>query len=223
VLFGVGGKSAEKLQAAGIRTVRDVLQHRQRVIAMFGKSGQQMADLAAGIDPRAVTPHYAAETKSFGKEQTFPEDTGDYAYVKGYLFSVAKALSMKAKTEGLFARTVTLKITFGNMSAITRAKSGEPTNQADEIYSRAAALLDGIEQKPLRLAGITLSNFTREAHKQISFDDVGQIEKQGKKKVLDDQLFRLQRKYGAGIIKTGFELEAEKRGQLKDKKDEGGK
>jgi DNA polymerase-4/DNA polymerase IV (DinB-like DNA polymerase) len=210
VLFGVGAKTAEALHSCGIVTVRDVLNSQQQVSALFGKRGEQIVALSNGIDTREVTPYYESEMKSIGREETFQTDTTDITSIKGLLLSFAKELSMKLRLSELYCQTVTLKITYGNMKAITRSKSGEPTNKAEDIYMTAAALLDAAERKPIRLAGISLGNFTKNAYHQLSLDDIAKESRLNKKDALGHKLFELQKKYGIDIIKTGDELETQK-------------
>jgi len=206
IIYGIGQKTAEILQKAGIRTVRDIYENRQRVISLLGNHGLKILELADGRDDREVTPY--AEVKSIGKEHTFQQDITDFGYLKDALLLIAGELSFDIRLKGIYCRTITLKITYGNMRAITRSKSGDATNRADEIYHTAGEMLDKIEKRPVRLVGISLSGFTKSAPRQISFEDIGSDDRKGK---LENMKFELQRKYGGNIVKTGSELEAEKR------------
>ena len=169
VIFGVGSKSAEKLKELDILNVRDILNNQQKVISMFGKRGQQIVDMAQGIDTREIRPYYESEMKSIAREQTFQEDTMDYNYIKSFLIMFSRELSGKLSELNLYAKTVTLKITFADMKSITRSKSSQAINTADEIYNRTLSMLELVEQKPIRLVGISLSNFTNERYRQLSF------------------------------------------------------
>ena len=222
ILYTVGQKTAEKLETVGIRTVNDLLGRQQWVAERFGKHGQQIVELANGVDLREVTPWYAAEAKSIGREQTFQQDTTDMDYMKSVLRLLAKELALKLRYSGLYAQTVTLKITYGNMRQITRAHSGEPVNRAEEIYTAAAAQLDMVERAPIRLVGISLSHLTEEAFQQITLDNMGTVQQKDKQDKLDRRLLDLQKKFGAGIIKTGVELDAEKKISSHDEPAAGG-
>lgn len=199
-------KEAEELQRIGITTVRDIYSKRETVIRALGNHGQQVVDLADGIDGREV----AAQTKSqsFGKEHTFQQDTTDFDYLKDVLRLTARELSFPLRLEGTYCRTVTLKVTYKGFKKITRSKSGEPINKADDIYNTAALLLDKIERHPVRLVGITLSGFTDALSKQLSLLDL-ETDKQVEKR--DAVMTELQRRYGMDAVKTGGELIAEKR------------
>lgn len=210
-LHGVGVKTAEKLALAGIYTVRDLREKRERAIRILGRHGRQIADLADGLDHRTVTPWYEAEAKSVGREHTFQQDVTDFTYLKDVLVLLARDLSTRLRFSGLFCHTVTLKVTYGNMQGITRSRSGEAVNQAEEIYKAAAALLDGIERRPVRLIGITLGNLSDTGVWQLTLEDLGNTRSRERREALEGGLLALQRRFGADIIKTGLELEAEQR------------
>ncbi|MCL2618481.1 MAG: DNA polymerase IV [Defluviitaleaceae bacterium] len=205
-IYGVGAKTADELQRIGITTVRHIYGNTQGVVALLGNHGRQIIELADGIDHRRVTP--SSEAKSIGTEQTFQKDTKDFAYLQDVLLLTAQKLSFDVKLKGIYAHTITLKITYADMKSVTRSKSGNATNNARIIYETAAALLDKIERRPIRLIGITLSNFTTSPAMQMSLFDTSEDEQKNK---LDDAMLELQKKYGRGIVKTASVLGAEKR------------
>ena len=71
VLYTVGAKTAEKLHAAGLRTVRDIQTHAELVAQMFGKQGRWIVQIANGIDDRKVVPYRPEDAKSISRELTF--------------------------------------------------------------------------------------------------------------------------------------------------------
>jgi DNA polymerase-4/DNA polymerase IV (DinB-like DNA polymerase) len=146
------------------------------------------------------------KSKSLGKEITFQRDTADFNYLKDVLRLIAKELSFDIRAKGIYCRTVTLKITYKDMKKITRSRSGGATNNANDIYTAAASLLDTIEKRPVRLAGISLSGLTRDGSRQLSLFTTKQDVLSDK---LDKAMLKLQNKYGVDIIKTGSELNAE--------------
>ena len=206
VIYGVGAKTAEELQRIGITTVRQIYNNSQGVVALLGNHGKQIVDLANGIDTRKVTAY--AEIKSIGTEQTFQQDTTDFDYLKDVLLLTAQKLSFDIKQKGLYAHTITLKITYHDMKSITRSKSGDPTDRVAVIYETAAGLLDKIERRAIRLAGITLSGLTDTPSLQLSLFDT---EKDLQEDKLGDALMKLQLKYGRDVVKTASVLRAEQR------------
>jgi len=206
VIYGVGIKTAERLERIGITTVRQILENPQGVITQLGNHGNQIVELAQGIDRRKVTPY--AEVKSIGTEQTFQHDTLDFDHMRDVLLLDAEKLSYDIRLKGLYAHTITLKVTYHDMKTITRSKSGDATDKAATIYETAAELLGKIEKRAIRLIGITLSGFTDIPSLQMSLFDSGSDPKQEK---LDKAMMDLRAKYGRGIIKTANVLQAEKR------------
>ncbi|MCL2071095.1 MAG: DNA polymerase IV [Oscillospiraceae bacterium] len=215
MIYGVGRQTESQLNSIGIFTVRDIYGCRERVIQALGNHGRQIIALADGIDNRKIAPpSERAAAQSLGKEHTFQTDITDREYLKDVLRLIARELSFQMRLAQTFAKTVTLKVTFANMTKITRSQSGSATNKTNTIYDIAASLLNKVERRPIRLIGISLSGFTDTAvvETQLSlfddFDDVPAVDKSGK---LDDVAIELQKKYGVGIVKSGSELISEKR------------
>lgn len=207
VIYGVGVKTAEQLQRIGIITVRDVCVNPQKVISSLGNQGRQVVELANGIDPRVVNPH--SEPKSIGTEHTFQKDIRNFGYLKDVLLLIARDVSFNIRLKELYCRTVTLKVTYGNMKSITRSKSGEPTDNATIIYETAAAMLDNIERRPIRLIGITLGGLTSDFSAQLSLFSPAKDDTQRNK--LSDATLKLQLKHGRDIVMAANELRAGKR------------
>ena len=209
VIYGIGAKTAERLQQYGINTVRDIDNNREKVLSLLGNHGKDILDLVDGVDNRPAEPN--SDAKSLGTERTFQQDITDRDFLKDALRLIAKTLSFQIRNKGTFCRTITLKVKFANMQQITRTKSVEPTNKADIIYETSAELFDKVEKRPIRLIGITLSNFSQTVAEQLDFGDIDSSAATESKKKLDTAMLDLQRNYGSGIIKTASELNAENR------------
>ncbi|HVS16990.1 MAG TPA: DNA polymerase IV, partial [Planctomycetota bacterium] len=75
-IFGVGPRTAARLESLGVRTVGDLARRsREDVLKRFGSSGAWIHDLANGIDARRVVPR--REEKSLSIERTFESDLSD--------------------------------------------------------------------------------------------------------------------------------------------------
>jgi len=211
IIYGIGPKTEQALQLYGIKTVRDLLDNKHTVIVNLGGQGQHFIDLAEGKDDRKVTPYYEGEAKSVSRETTFQQDITDFDYLKDALRLLAKELSLNIRFEGIYARTITVKIKYANMKQITRSKTGNTVSRVNDIYKIAASLLDTVEKRPIRLIGISLSGFEDTDIRQLTIDDSGKIRDSEKAETLDKTLLALQRRYGGDIIKSGDEIIAEKR------------
>lgn len=218
-IYTVGPKTAERLERLGIKKVADIVTHQQRIIDVLGKHGHSIVELAKGIDYRLVGTR--TKGQSIGSEQTFQTDITDLEYLKNVLRLIARKLSLEIKAKNLYAKTVTLKITYPGMKSITRASSAKPTDDSLEIYGRSANVLDQLPPQPIRLIGITLSNLTdtktevEPDKKQMSLFELAQetAEEQSKTsreaEKLNSVLYDLQLKHGKNIIKSASELRAE--------------
>jgi len=134
------------------------------------------------------------------------------------LVLLSRDVSLRAKRQNLWGRTVTLKIKFSNMKGITRAASGDAVNSAKEIYERAKKLLSKEKlELSVRLVGVSLSNmqeFPDECGRQLSLFDAEEHKTEQdvqRTQALEDTIFDLHNKYGRNILKTGKELEIQQK------------
>jgi len=164
IIWGVGTATQSALEAAGIRTISDLLRwDRADLTARFGQMGDRLWHLARGQDQRRVTPD--ERPKSISKETTFNEDTSDADLLDGHLWRLAEQVSDRAKAKGLAGRTVTLKLKRGDFQLVTRRHGlNGATQLADRIYRAARELFDHAGTKgPFRLIGVGLSDLVAEA------------------------------------------------------------
>ena len=206
VLHGIGARTAEKLEAMQIQTVRDIWRNAD-MLAAFGKHGQHIVSIAEGIDDRAVT--CGEEAKSIGREHTFQRDITDIATLKSKLRLLAKELCLKLQTKGIYCQTITLKITYADMKSITRAKTGTATRDPLTVFTTVSSLLDAADKRPIRLVGISLSGLTDVEYAQLSLDNFKQANQSKRRDRLADTMLGLQQRFGAGTVKTGGELASE--------------
>ena len=192
VLYTVGEKTAEKLHAAGIRTVRDLQQRKGDAERLLGKHGRWLAQIAFGIDSRKVEPYRPEDAKSIGRELTFQEDVKDFELLKDVLFLLSLSVENRAKRVGLHGSGVSLKITYADMKGITRSRTISASDSAVTIYSESVRMLEQIEKRPVRLIGTGIYNLSGDGVRQLSFDDFLSDGETGERQKL---LSELQEKY----------------------------
>ena len=172
-LWGVGPKTAEKLDRLAIRTVGDlaalpldVLRH-----AVGDASGRHLHALANGRDERAVVPHHRA--KSIGHEETFPADLADRADLDRELVRLADGVAMRLRSAGVAARTVVVKVRFGDFSTVTRSITvPEPVDSGRALWQTAKGLLDQLDTAPgVRLLGVSGFGLVPAGIRQLRLDD----------------------------------------------------
>ncbi len=211
VLHGVGKASRMKFEHAGILTVRDLLHAPPYLLERLGNAASDAILHAKGIDSRCVTAE--TERKSIGNEHTFQTDITDTKVLEDMLVLTARQVGLRLKFKNLYCKTVTLKIKFSDMKNITRAVSGQPTNDPKEIFRSALTLLHKEElKKPVRLIGISASNLTSEkdaAFEQLTLDSYQKTPEKKSNRKLDETLMNLYRTYGKDAVKTGKEIAAE--------------
>jgi DNA polymerase-4 len=157
-IFGVGPRTALRLESLGVRTVGDLARRpRAEVVAEFGASGAWIHDLAHGIDTRRVTPR--REEKSHGVERTFPADVLDREELRLSLLQFCDDVAFGLRDKGLRGRTITLKARYASFRTVTRTRTlDHATNLGPRIYATARELLGKIPPGPLRLLGVQVSN-----------------------------------------------------------------
>jgi DNA polymerase-4 len=204
-LFGVGDRTARRLQALGVSTIGQLASlPRQEVTARFGATGAWIHDLAHGIDERRVTPHRVE--KSHGRERTFAEDTDDREFLARQLFGFAEDVAFELRDRGLRGRTVTVKARYWNFRTVTRSKTLDlATNLGPRIFATARELLDRVPRGPLRLLGVQVSNLedVREPVQAGLFDESQSQTTEADRRLqrATERLDGLRHKYGRDVVR----------------------
>ena len=171
IIWGVGQAAQTALEAAGIRTIADLLRwDRGDLGARFGSMGDRLWHLARGLDTRRVMRD--EKLKSISKETTFGEDTSDPDLLDGHIWRLSEQVADRAKAKRLAGRTVTLKLKKGDFQLVTRRHALTDTTQlTDRIYRAARDLFDHAGTKgPFRLIGVGISDLAPEDHADLSQD-----------------------------------------------------
>ena len=199
VLYTVGNKTAEKLNAAGFFKVRDIREHPEEVVRLLGKHGTLLTQMAFGIDERKVTPYRPEDAKSVSRELTFQEDVEDFELLKDVLFLLALSVEDRVRRRGLHGKGISLKLTYHDMRSITRSKAVSHADSAVTIWEEAAKLLDQVEQEPIRLVGTGVYNLEKEEGRQLSFEDVFRDTADDPSEKIREKLKELNGKYGLSL------------------------
>jgi DNA polymerase-4 len=155
-LWGVGPVTAKKLRAIGIQRLVDVRAMEEAVLRKtVGSLAGWLKRLSHGDDPREVKPD--RPWKSISAETTYPEDLEKLAEMRAEVERLARRVAASLEKKNLLARTVTLKLRYGDFTTVTRSHTGAaPTRSPAEFAARAAALLERTEaaRRPVRLLGV---------------------------------------------------------------------
>jgi DNA polymerase-4 len=200
-LWGVGQKSEAVLHRLNLRYVRDILPHslawlQERVGSALGS---QIYYLSRGIDDRPVVPE--TEAQSIGHEITFAEDHESLSFLRQQLAQMGEKVGWRLREQGLYARTVSIKVRFSDFKTITRSHTlNHSFNDDDTIFREALHLLEQIKLQPVRLLGVTVSNVSAGA--QLSLFST---EDQPSSRV-NELMDTINRKFSPGAITKGRTL-----------------
>jgi DNA polymerase IV len=159
-LWGVGPKTAGKLRAIGIERLVDLRTcDPARLKAAVGSLTEWLQPLAQGIDPRPVEPH--RERKSAGSENTYATDLTEIEEIRAEVARLTVESAEWLDRRGLQARTVTLKVRYGDFTTITRSHTrADPARDPADLLDRTRRLLERTEagRRPVRLLGVSVHN-----------------------------------------------------------------
>ena len=167
---GVGPVTAGRMKALGIDTGADLRRQSRAFLAEhFGKAGDFYYAIARAEDDRPVNPD--REAKSLGAEHTFEQDLRNWQEVEPALHPLCRKVWAAYEQEGRLARTVTVKIKYADFRRATRSRSvATGINSPVELQRISLELLapEFPPRVPVRLLGVTLSNFEADFPAQLS-------------------------------------------------------
>ena len=203
-IWGIGPRTAERLHAAGVRTIGDLRRQAPRWFEdFFGADGTRVLDLCFGRDDRPVLGDEQA--KRIGHEQTFEQDLPDPEHVRSVLLGQCEQVARRLRRRGLRAGAVTLKIRFGDFQTITRSRSlNAPTDETQSVWLAARGLFDtwaATSFRPVRLIGVSAGGLTSgEGQLELFTDPQAQ-----RRRRLDAAMDSISHRFGNAAIRRGGE------------------
>ena len=169
-LFGVGPATARRLTRLGVESVGDLASMPESTVvaALDGAAGRGLHRLANGIDERPVVVN--RPPRSIGREETFARDLHTAAELSAEAARLADAVARRLRASRLQARTVTVKLRFGDFTTITRSVTlPDPVDGSRAIAGVARGLLEEFDAAPgVRLLGVSGSGLVKAANRQLS-------------------------------------------------------
>ena len=202
-IWGVGKVTEKALRTHGIDTIAQ-LRHSTpaELTAIVGHGAAELLRLARGEDDRPVEPD--RQRKSVSSEQTFATDVSDAAVLLSVLLEQVEEVAHRLRRGHLKARTVTLKLRYGDFRTVTRSDTlGEATNVTQSLWEAAERIFRRWRARsagPLRLLGMAASGLQDErAGQQLLFADP----REEKLKKLDQAVDRIRDRYGKNAVRRG--------------------
>jgi DNA polymerase-4 len=204
-MYGIGGKTAEKLNRMGIQTIGDLAKvDRNRIVKTFGKGGNEISLHANGQDSAPVQPHSHGDMKSIGRSTTLPEDITDIENAKIILMELADDIGMTARKHGKKGRTIHITLKYSDFQVVTRQATIPATSVTKEIYQAGCDLLaqNWNRFRSVRLIGISLAGFNEDAFTdQVSlFDFMEENIKSVKNEKIDLVMDKIRSRHGTDKI-----------------------
>ena len=205
-LPGLGRKLGEKVEAAGLRTLRDLRTAPDAVLwPLFGRDTPRMRERAAGIDKRPVSND--VEDKSLSAEDTFARDLDDPRELDGHLCRLAEKAGERLRAKGLMTGRVGVKIRCHDFATFTRQRAISPPTQdgralrdvARDLLTRWLAEHRGAK---LRLLGVVLGELAPAAQLGL-FERTGN----GGATRLDSALDQVRERFGSRALRRGNMLD----------------
>jgi len=157
---GIGPKTAERLEALGVRTIGDLQAYpADELVRLFGNShGRGLHERAHFRDD---SPVERGELKSRSVETTFDYDIADLSRLEQVLDEQVGRLASELGERSLTGRTIGIKVRLDDWTTVTRVHTIDaPTNDPRVIGDTARSLLRAYDPpRPVRLLGVRMASF----------------------------------------------------------------
>ena len=163
-MYGIGKKTAPKLEEAGIKTIGDIANYDnyQTIRQFLGKNTLIYYNRANGRDLSPVI-YEDTDMKSIGHSTTFESDISDEDSLKEEFKKVCLTVSERASKHDMYSNCIVITLKYTRFHSVTRQMLVQDyINDYEKIYSYVMMLFTKhYTHEPLRLIGVTLNNVKR--------------------------------------------------------------
>ncbi|MGZ9582939.1 DNA polymerase IV [Paenibacillus marinisediminis] len=203
-LFGVGQKTAGKLERMGIRTIGELAHaDEERLRNAFGIYGDAMRQAANGWNDDPVNPE-REPSKSIGHTTTLPRDVDTPEDVRRVLLNLADQVTRRMRKQQMMAYTIQLTLRTPEMKTFTRSHTLDAPSDDSSVFVEEAwklYLKHWEAGKPIRLLGITGQNLVQKDEAAVQLD-LFSYEKAPKKEKLNEIMDQIRDKFGENALIT---------------------
>ncbi|MET0422059.1 MAG: DNA polymerase IV [Acidimicrobiia bacterium] len=216
LLWGIGPSTTRKLAEAGIRTIGELhAAEPARVQRLLGTAvGEKLGFLAANEDPRAIETSRRA--KSVGAQSALGRRVVTEQLLQETLGFLADRVATRLRASGHAGRTVTVRVRFRDLRAITRSRtvdeaiSSTSTLRTVCVELVKTALADNPREREVSLLAISVSNLANESELQLALG-LGDDESNGSEppeidriehppRALDEAMDRARARFGRDAV-----------------------
>jgi DNA polymerase IV len=188
LMWGVGPVTKARLADIGVRTIGQLAKMPGRSLErLLGcAAGEKLAALAWNRDPREINTQRRG--RSAGAQSALGVKTAEERVFQPVLRHLADRIGARLRAKSLSARTVTIRVRFADLRAVTRSITFDKPISATTALAEVAeglvrAVLAQYPSKPkISLLGISTSHLTTDSDLQLSLplDDYGRRHGSGK-------------------------------------------
>jgi DNA polymerase-4 len=183
LMWGVGPVTKERLADMGVRTIGQLaLIPGQRLQRLLGHAlGEKLTALAWNRDAREIRTHHRAQ--SAGAQSALGRKPAEESVYRPTLWHLADRIGTRLRAKSLGARTVTVRVRFGDLRSVTRSVTLPASISATAMLAEIAEeLVRGVlakhsNEKTISLLGISASNLEKSPVVQLELSFAREDEK----------------------------------------------
>ena len=202
-IWGIGKVTEKALNSIGIKTIGQLKKaDPAKLENILGNTTAHILSLARGTDHREVESTQVS--KSMSSEETFPKDIKDKNTLLDVLLNQVNEVAQRLREEKLQAKTITLKLRYGDFRTITRSNTlQKATNTTATLWKEAKEVFLKWHKESsgaLRLLGFGTSGLVSENGGQGELFIDAEDQKQRK---VDEVFDQIKKKYGDNAVRRG--------------------
>jgi DNA polymerase-4 len=173
LMWGVGPVTKAKLTEQGILTIGQLANTPSRSIEhLIGTAvGEKLSALAWNRDPRAIQTHHRA--RSAGAQSALGRKPAVESVFKPTLLHLAERVASRLRAKSLAGSTVTVRVRFADMRAVTRSTTLDAPISATMMLAEIAeelvraALADHLGERTITLLAVSVSHLKKQGDIQL--------------------------------------------------------
>jgi DNA polymerase-4 len=218
LMWGVGPVTKGQLADVGVVTIGQLAHIQPRLEALLGRAlGDKLAALAWNRDPREIK--IRRRSQSAGAQSALGRRPAEERVVRPTLLHLADRIATRLREKSRPGRTVTVRVRFADMRAVTRSVTLPAPISATRMLAQVAevlvrgALADYPQERIISLLAISVSNLEEHPIVQLELpigleDEPGRPgSKQGMaRQVADRAVDAIRNRFGWGAVGYGSVL-----------------